>query len=682
MKKRVQIDKSRFYVAMAAFALFWGGCTRDIGGEDEPEPGRETDEGKVYMNVGIAMPAGGMTKAGGEGGDGFLVGSDAENAVHDVWIYLVPTAAGYSPLTGNDLTLVRSAADVGIIGAYTDRVGGTSGSALEGPDHRPAVTVSFSTDRVEYGRYYQVLAVVNAGEGLPAFTRLDQLRNYLQEKAWMEGDGTYGPTGRFVMTTHQMWQHDGNPKGSDIRFDAANTKDDPAVATAYVERLAARIDLEVAKGLLPAGDAANGMEVKKPVGPGVDISAGSVASAKDYVRLTGYTVVNRMQAGSYLLKRVTSDVSGEKLGFGDAAAKDLYLGDEVWVDGAPYNYVADPWTESKVSTPETEFPASFASAGNVYGGGSSAPKAVTKTYEELYADPFAVSLNDGLRFDSMEGISTAEGTFTPIRYTQENTASLLQQKNGFTTGLIFRGVYKPGSWSVYAPDRGEIAVEKPDDGDKDFYVVSDSDGSRRCLCKDLKTAGVFAFEAAKDEAGSEGLIRYLFADDPAAEWPDGLQKDGVLDIVGKMGGGRLAEAYRGYLKGRLSGDAGFDDAVTASLKWSAFCEEEKIDGADPAVLAGRYGVAYYKGGTCYYKFWIRHADNREPKGMGVMEFAIVRNNVYQVEVTGVGALGDPLPFTPGKDDPDRPDEEPEKAKVEARIYVKDWVLRRNATIIL
>ena len=67
--------------------------------------------------------------------------------------------------------------------------------------------------------------------------------------------------------------------------------------------------------------------------------------------------------------------------------------------------------------------------------------------------------------------------------------------------------------------------------------------------------------------------------------------------------------------------------------------------------------------------------------MGVMEFCIVRNNVYQLDVTGVRDLGDPLPYTPGKDDPNNPDESG-TVSILVNIYVKDWVKRSNSGIIL
>lgn len=44
-------------------------------------------------------------------------------------------------------------------------------------------------------------------------------------------------------------------------------------------------------------------------------------------------------------------------------------------------------------------------------------------------------------------------------------------------------------------------------------------------------------------------------------------------------------------------------------------------------------------------------------------------------------MGDPLPYTPGKDKPDTPDENNELT-IDVTIYVKDWVKRTNKPIIL
>ena len=62
-----------------------------------------------------------------------------------------------------------------------------------------------------------------------------------------------------------------------------------------------------------------------------------------------------------------------------------------------------------------------------------------------------------------------------------------------------------------------------------------------------------------------------------------------------------------------------------------------------------------------------------------MEFCIVRNNVYQLEVTDIKGLGMADPFD-SKLTPDEGDEE--GYFLDVQLYVKDWVLRLNNNIVL
>lgn len=57
----------------------------------------------------------------------------------------------------------------------------------------------------------------------------------------------------------------------------------------------------------------------------------------------------------------------------------------------------------------------------------------------------------------------------------------------------------------------------------------------------------------------------------------------------------------------------------------------------------RYGITYYPKGVCYYTYWIKHADDGDDTAFGTMEYAIVRNNLYQLTVTSVSGIGDPQP---------------------------------------
>lgn len=56
-----------------------------------------------------------------------------------------------------------------------------------------------------------------------------------------------------------------------------------------------------------------------------------------------------------------------------------------------------------------------------------------------------------------------------------------------------------------------------------------------------------------------------------------------------------------------------------------------------------YGIIYYLGGICYYTYWIRHADDGNPDVISPMEYAIVRNNIYQLDVKSISTIGPPVP---------------------------------------
>ena len=79
---------------------------------------------------------------------------------------------------------------------------------------------------------------------------------------------------------------------------------------------------------------------------------------------------------------------------------------------------------------------------------------------------------------------------------------------------------------------------------------------------------------------------------------------------------------------------------------------------------------------CYYNYWIRHLDNYKSTVMGVMEFGIVRNNLYRLLVTNVSDLGfqDPPIFT------DAPDEG--EAYLKVVLNVRPWIVRDLTNIVL
>ena len=55
------------------------------------------------------------------------------------------------------------------------------------------------------------------------------------------------------------------------------------------------------------------------------------------------------------------------------------------------------------------------------------------------------------------------------------------------------------------------------------------------------------------------------------------------------------------------------------------------------------GVTKYPDGSCYYTYWIKHADDGDNTKVSPMEYAIVRNNIYQLNVTSISGIGTVVP---------------------------------------
>ena len=77
----------------------------------------------------------------------------------------------------------------------------------------------------------------------------------------------------------------------------------------------------------------------------------------------------------------------------------------------------------------------------------------------------------------------------------------------------------------------------------------------------------------------------------------------------------------------------------------------------------------YTNGECYYTYWIRHADDADRDdnnedgeyNISAMEYAIVRNNIYQLYVNSIEGLGSPSP-----------DSHIEEFTTEIHLHVKPW----------
>ena len=89
-------------------------------------------------------------------------------------------------------------------------------------------------------------------------------------------------------------------------------------------------------------------------------------------------------------------------------------------------------------------------------------------------------------------------------------------------------------------------------------------------------------------------------------------------------------------------------------------------------------IKEYKEGTCYYFYWIRHEDNGNPTVVGPMEYAIVRNNIYDLTVSSISGLGEAAIDVPTPSEP----AETVTATIQVTLKVRNWVVRKNNDIIL
>ena len=271
--------------------------------------------------------------------------------------------------------------------------------------------------------------------------------------------------------------------------------------------------------------------------------------------------------------------------------------------------------ESTVTNPLTEAN---------YGTSSATLPYVTdpKTYDKTYTSTPALANSYGdwyLQGSSAFGLSsfgTFSGTYTDMpgyssgaetkvaAYCYENTMLKDKQKNGYTTGIVFKA---------------EIAPSK-------------------MMQKKSSGGGV-------EETNTIGSIGEIF-------YHSGIFYKNIEAL--KAAGVLLA------------------DGTTSSSASGALTDLKKND-----------VQCFLKGNTdgkfiCYYPYWIKHlpsADTAED----VMEFGIVRNNVYQVTVTGIQGVG--------KDGvtediiTDTETDDPTTVLLNVKLSIKPWVVRTNSAVL-
>lgn len=673
-----------------AVALTVVSCSDELdengGGNDQ---GNELTGPATYMTVSISSNA--TTKAnpsGGEEGDepGGEIGERNEYKVNDVTVILYTDESGNEPTTfSNSSKLVAAGYKDGIANMETSE---------ELWHSRTTATVTITvTDPKQANSFdektYGVITVTNLGSRTALCDRIKaddidtgaKLANFLQVKAW---DDTKG----FIMSTHNDTYDAGTSTQTAI-FDKVTLKagadaTNAPTASVHVERLAAKIRINEADNVDNFVYTVNGS---------------SETEAK--VRLDQVAIVNKLTSGTYLLKRVTPVLEDGYAPLPDDATKDILLANEYTnANGLGSNYVIDPWTRAKSGLNPSALPEGFtdfqAAKETLEGAGLTSPNAYAKlTYDnDFNGTDYSTMWNT---FDGKVDLASYTGEYPLfLAYTQENTTSLAMQKNGYSTGAIFKATYFPKKWAVTTTEVsgtkiGSVTAENIDyKEDADGTGYDNIDGTFT-VPKDFKfyvyegnvykdyeaifNQFVWTQQKSLDE-NKNNIPIYSYSDFTKANIASKNIK--VADFFNHL----LAEfsdplGYLDYLKKKydMNNNGVYDDG-----------DADKTFGADDAIDSyTTTNVAFinkvvlpYEGGVCYYPYWIRHASNNIPTEMSVMEFAIVRNNIYDMTVTGISGLG---LSGAEKPDPGKDDEE-NKYYFNVEIYVKNWVVRRNSGIIL
>lgn len=169
-------------------------------------------------------------------------------------------------------------------------------------------------------------------------------------------------------------------------------------------------------------------------------------------------------------------------------------------------------------------------------------------------------------------------------------------------------------------------------------------------------------------------------------------EDARAEVKAALTSGKRIYVFNNKLYGtwadvKTAAVAGTDANLQAAYNQAAAGLEADAEPAAAAAAAAGFTGYSADGGKyyTYYYYWNRHNDNLKPYDMGIMEFAVVRNNVYKLCVESISKFGHPTPPTdpthPTDPDPDpvKPDDPDESVNYYFTVTVKvlPWTVRIN-----
>ncbi len=556
--------------------------------ECPPDGGDTPGMSDAFIQLSFGMADAQGTRAnpdGGETGDDLETGQDAENKVSNAVAFLFD---GNVTVNGEAITPVTPVYFKSVTGPT--EAGGTGIDAVW--ETAPVQTT------VENGDY-NVIVVANPGDNRwweqAENQTLGAVRDHIQQEAWTKTNGDY--------TNFLMSSADEPTEKLTINN---NSENEPAKVTVNVERMAARVDYFADNEYTCEDPRYNDATVK----------------------ITGATIVNRLTAGSYLLKRVADDVNGTNL---------EYLGDETATNTVAPNYVLDPWTELKTqqNLTGTPFPVNEQ---NVAAAG---------LYDaETYIPTRSDNPEDWAGY-CKAGVDATEDNYLRVGYALENTTGKLETSLNYNTGIVFKAQFHP------------VGVNGYTDGQTFFTYNGVIYPTLTDMMGQLN--------------GQENFSTYVEAIAALTSW-DELKKFAASITNDPTG-------YRTYLEDYADTHSAEAFNTTDELKWEYYLSyelgvfENSQDGPEinqngvetRAVLYKSSGekLRTYYNGQCYYVWWLRHSNDGDDEKNGVMEYAVVRNNIYKVNVKSIYSLGGDIP---------------DNQQLDAQVYVNKWSMLDRETL--
>ena len=242
-------------------------------------------------------------------------------------------------------------------------------------------------------------------------------------------------------------------------------------------------------------------------------------------------------------------------------------------------------------------------------------------------------------------VTVGTETWQRIGYTLENTTAADAAGSDYSTGVVFKAKFNPQGVANYTDGATFFAL-----GNRLFASMEDM--MRYVYGADFRQFDD-KIDACTDWAAVKNFAASLLDNDPSG--------------------------YKSFLQGQ---DEAQDLAqVKESLKWNAYMLNKcgysaslnnnaySVTLDQNADISTRealqpYGTRTYEDATCYYTWWVRHSNDDTKKG--IMEYAIVRNNIYKLTVNSIYSLGGPVP---GEDE-----------NIILDVYVNDWLLLDPETL--